>query len=461
MWTLIYRATCLAHRLASAVLRRERTPIRIRFVDVDIDDQSSDGTVRFTPLPDGSGRHELDDRVPLDQLFPVENASSPGSNPHLRTSFKGRPAKSTKLWQGERGSLPEAWRQFIDRADIPEGYRNAGLKYAGYIASGHNSWCLPTWIWTNAATVRCLCALGDEKNARAIGDRLLSMQEEEGGWIVRSDYTATEEIPVMAPNDSAYIANNACLSLYSMTGEETYLLAARRCADWIMRTARPDGLVWTGYDKRSGKWIKKHTIVDTGFTAGLFANLCLITGDVGYLEFLQRFVNRFIDLFQDPARGGFATSIDETNARVGGRFARGQAWALEGLIPAYAAVGNDRIRDVVAASIDNLLDKQLPNGGWAYNLDRPYFGEDCKGVPVIAKSLLNWYDVSGDERLPLSAQRALDWCKARTALASECRGGIFSFNLEGAVVHNLYTETAFVYSSAYALETLAMLPDNA
>jgi hypothetical protein len=118
------------------------------------------------------------------------------------------------------------------------------------------------------------------------------------------------------------------------------------------------------------------------------------------------------------------------------------------------------VKDVIKASVDGLMRHQLANGGWAYNLDRPYFGEDCKGVSVIAKSLMNWHSIDPDERLPLATGCALDWCKQHTAISGEARGGIFSFNLEGAVVHNLYTETAFVYSSAYALETLKMLTAN-
>jgi len=43
------------------------------------------------------------------------------------------------------------------------------------------------------------------------------------------------------------------------------LEVARKCADWIFETARPDGMVWSGYDMKHKKWIKKHNIVDTGF----------------------------------------------------------------------------------------------------------------------------------------------------------------------------------------------------
>lgn len=457
MKALIYRLASLAHLLLSIALRRRREPVHIRFVDVTLVDIRDDGTVTYFGLHDAIANGGSAKRVALDQIYPVENPVPRGTNHHLRTSYKNRLAPRLQSRIDSQKFSTTIWRQFIDQANIPGGYRNAGLKYAGYIASGRNSWCLPSWIWTNAAVVRCMCLFGEFDQALLVGDKLLSKQEDEGGWIVRSDYTPYDEIPIMAPNDSAYIANNACLSLYAMTGEVKYLNAARKCADWIMDSARADGLVWTGYDKKSCQWIKKHTIVDTGFTAGLFAKLCLITGDIRYRKFLERFVDRFVELFFDPKSGSFATSIDEKDVKVGGRFARGQAWALEGLIPAYVVLRDESIKGIIEASVDSLLREQLPNGGWAYNFDRAYYGEDCKGVPVIAKSLMEWHAVVGDDRLLLSARRALEWCITRTSLSGEAAGGIFSFNLEGAVVHNLYTETAFVYSSAYALETFKMM----
>ena len=70
--------------------------------------------------------------------------------------------------------------------------------------------------------------------------------------------------------------------MYKISNEDKYLDAAKKCADWIIKTARPDGLVWTGFDIKHQKWVKEHIIVDTGFTAGLFANLYDITKENKY-----------------------------------------------------------------------------------------------------------------------------------------------------------------------------------
>ncbi|MBO6526348.1 glycoside hydrolase family 88 protein [Erythrobacter sp.] len=428
---------------------------RVTFVNVSPEDLDAFGAVRIEGLHQEQFVRDARGNVPVSQLYPVENAVPVGTNKHLAQSF--RQSKIDRGAVSTQHFAPGLWRTFIENAAIPDGYRNAGLKYAGYVGTQRESWCLPSWIWTNAAIVRFFCNAGEFEEAVRIADILLAKQEETGGWIVRSDYAPNDEIPVLAPNDSAYIANNALLPMYRTTGDEKYLDAATKCANWIRKSARPDGLVWTGRNERTGEWLEKYTIVDTGFTAGLFAELYMLTKNERCKMFLERFVQRFLELFYNPEARLFATSVDFNGKQNGGHFARGQAWALEGLIPAYKALGAAEIEEVVEAIVRSLLQAQLANGGWAYNLSRPYYGEDCKGVPVIAKALTEWSVLRSNDRLKQSAALALQWCEDHTRLRGPAVGGIFSYNLEGAVVHNLYTSTAFVYSSAYALETRLMV----
>lgn len=348
------------------------------------------------------------------------------------------------------------WNNFIQSAEIPSGLEHAGTLYAGYIGESQE-WCLPSWIWTNAATVRAYCANSSIEKAKDLADKLAKQQQECGGWIVRNDYDKHGAIPMLAPNDSAYIANNAFVELFLATNETKYLDIARQCADWIIKTARPDGIVYTGYNMRDEKWDKSCVIVDTGFTGGLFSRLYEITHKEEYLNFLERFVDRYIELFYNPSAHGFCTSIDKNNHQQGGMFGRGQAWALEGLIPAYKVLKDKKIKMVIDTTIDNLIKVQCKNGGWAYNLSKPLMGEDCKAVSVIAKDLMEWYAFTKDMRIRRSAERALDWCRKHTAIEGEAKGGIFSFCMEGAIVQNLYTSCAFVYASAYAIELEQML----
>ena len=391
-----------------------------------------------------------------DNLFPVENIVDIGSNMKFKESYEQKKESNSPLGVKLRDASI-IWESFLDSSVIPDGYKNAGLHYTGYISDKINEWCLPTWIWTNAALVRMYCNNGNIIKALQITDLLMKQQLECGGWIVRNDYTKEGAIPTLAPNDSAYIANNAFIEVYKATNKIEYLEAAKKCADWIIKTARPDGLVWSGYDMKHKKWIKEHIIVDTGFTAGLFANLYDLTKENKYKIFLEKFVNQFIKLFYNSSEKGFTTSLNTHDKQIGGMFARGQAWALEGLIPAYRVLEADEIKQVIEATISNLLKKQLQNGGWAYNFSKPLLGEDCKGVAVIAKSLTEWNRIEPNDKITNSVQKALDWSAKRTASKGICKGGIFSFCMEGAVVHNFYSKTAFVYTSAYAIETYDIL----
>lgn len=352
----------------------------------------------------------------------------------------------------------ETWRKFIQRSVISNSDFE-GFHYAGFLAEA-NAWILPSWIWTNAAIVRLFCEEGKIDEAKELISKLENAQQKCGGWIVRSDYDVNGEIPMLAPNDSAYIANNAFLSYYECTGETKYLEVARRCADWIISTARTDGLVYTGYNVRDEKWDKNCIIVDVGFTAGLFARLYDITNEDKYRIFLQTFVHKYIELFYDKQRKAFSTSVDENDRQQGGFFGRGQAWALEGLIPAYLSLKDNAIKNVIDETINTLLKAQCRNGGWPYNLSRTWMGEDCKAVSVIAKNLMEWASIFPNERIRKSAELAYRWCKLNTAIDGVGKGGIFSYCWEGAIVHNLHSSCAFVYASVYAIELENMLNDE-
>lgn len=367
----------------------------------------------------------------------------------------GNILSSTSVKMGAEDAY-SLWSDFIVKSVIPAYHDHEGTLYAGYIAES-KEWCLPSWIWTNAATVRMYCTTNRLEDAKILAEKLAAHQQECGGWIVRNDYDKQGAIPMLAPNDSAYIANNAFVELFLATNEQKYMDIARRCADWIIETARPDGIVYTGYNMRDEKWDKSCVIVDTGFTGGLFSRLYEITKEEKYLDFLKRFVDKYIELFYIPSAHGFCTSIDKNDHHQGGMFGRGQAWALEGLIPAYKVLKDEKVKSVVDDTINNLIKVQCKDGGWAYNLTKPLMGEDCKAVSVIAKDMMDWYAISKDERISQSAEKALDWCRKHTAIEGEAKGGIFSFCMEGAIVENLYTSCAFVYASAYAIELEQML----
>ena len=71
-------------------------------------------------------------------------------------------------------------------------------------------------------------------------------------------------------------------------------------------------------------------------------------------------------------------------------------------------------------------------------------------------SLVKWHPYSANQkRIEEAVSKALNWCLANTVNdETNACGGIFAYCMEGAIVHHLYTSTAFVYSNAYAIEML-------
>ena len=391
-------------------------------------------------------------RWPPGVLAPTENVLPLGKSESLWKSSLKR-SKEVKCFGVCQDDAPLVWMGFVDRSAIPEGYSYSGLHYGGYIHGRETGWCLPSWIWTNAAIVRFLTSI-DLKRAMKIGQKLLDLQLEEGGWFVRFDYSESGAIPVLAPNDSAYIANHAMLQLYAATEDVKWLNSAEKCADWIIASARQDAMVWTGYNLEKNIWDKDKIIVDVGFTLGFFVKLYEQTQKTEYRNFAERFARTFIKLFYNPREQLFATSLDKYDRQQGGYFARGQAWALEGLMPFFKLTQDLQVRRVIEAVAERLVQLQKPAGGWSYNFSKPFLGVDCKGTPVLAKALCD-YNSLGIHKVPKSCvEKALQWCLKNTSSLGESKGGIFRYSMEGAIVHSLYSETALVYSSIYALEVL-------
>lgn len=390
--------------------------------------------------------------------YPVENYFNSQPNIYWKKTFVQRNFKRHSKFIGLSEKTEEAWLDFLRNSHIPRGFKNEGFHFGGYLGSGYEEWCLPSWIWTSARMVSTNFLLGHDERALVLCNKFLSTQQSDGSWIVRDDYIEGKPSGIKAPNDSAYIANHALLTGYLKTGKEVYLESAIRCADWIMSITRNDGLVSTGFDTQNQKWLNDFIIVDTGFTLGLFAKIYEITQSEKYREYLIRFTESFVKYFLKN-NGFFSTSIDSAYRHVGGSFARGQAWALEGLIASYRVNSNPSVFNVIKKCINVILREQHRSGGWSYNFERKLLGDDGKAVPVISRVLMDYYDISKDENVLFCVKKAMNWCARHTRKTGAGRGGIFTFSMEGGVVHHNYSSMAFVYSSSYALEVSYLLKE--
>jgi len=389
------------------------------------------------------------------QIYPNDNAISP--NLRIELAYQGINAKALHepVSTCEITTYEELLHHFIYHAKIPQPWRNAGLYYAGY-SLDQQQYILPSWIWTNGIVVEYLAKYGQTSDALDLANRLLDLQLDSGGWVVRYDYTDLKlgVSPVVAPNDSAHCADHGLLTAYEVSGDAKYLLAAEKCAIWIMNDGHDDGLILHGYNVMKNQWETGFNIVDIGFSAGLFCSLYKYTGKKDYLDFAGRFLSRYIELFY-RGDGVFATSLKD-NVRFGkGIFARGLSWALEGMIPYYELTNDPSIGKIVDDTVKFLLNNQCRNGGWRYNLRSDpvgwFSGYDNKGVPVIAASLDRWKKNRSQQAAQLdgAVRAAIEWSLRQARKESPGRGGVFSCNFEGAVIHSPNTSVAFVYSNCY------------
>lgn len=408
---------------------------------------------------------KVSDKASLNQndLFEKDNATSKLLYKHLLSQYpfltKTASKSVDKTLVDDKTSVRshlELLDRFIENAKIPEPWRNAGLHYACYILD-EDRWSAPSWIWTNAAIGRYYSSNGKRKELCDLADKFVNLQLESGGWVVRFDFKGANGklSQTVAPNDSAYICSNTLLPAFTASGDEQYLNRSERCANWIMKYAHRDYLVHIGYELENKRWDTSANIVDIGFTADLFVKLYQITRRSAYLDFSERFIKAYINVFYKEG-GRFSTAIDGEHSHRGTAiFPRGHAWALEGLMPYYNLTGDQRVKKVVDEVISLMLKLQRANGSWLHHY-RPGIlqllsGEDCKGVPVLAHSLLRWAGCNSAFASDIEAavQRSVNWCKQHTATSGAGVGGIFSWTPEGAFAGKNRTSAACVYANCY------------
>jgi rhamnogalacturonyl hydrolase YesR len=329
------------------------------------------------------------------------------------------------------------------------------------------SYRLNSWVWCSGIAVRLFVneyqRQGDEHFlhlARRVADALARFQQttgpERGGFEVRWDFSRQAPQGVirwLAPNDSAFIATNAFISLFECTKENRYLDIALATGEWIARRGiDPSGRLYHGYILDEERWVKDCIYVDSGFTASLFVALAEITQDEKWTNLTTLFVDDFIARFQSDEGYFFKMwyAPDQLEDRI---FARGQAWALDALLSAYDLLDEQTYLDSIIKCADFLLRHQQKDGSWHYLINDSQSGQDNKGIPIIAYHLLRLYEMCNKGAYRQAAKQALLWCEQHIYRGADpyARGGICAHSAEGNISGIRNVTTSFFYANIYYL----------
>ena len=337
---------------------------------------------------------------------------------------------------------------------------------------------LNSWVWCSAAAVKALLSEWSrradksvyqmaERVGKALRERQLTAGPNAGGIEVRWDLDARRGdsygiVRWLAPNDTAFIASQAFLPLYEATGEAEYLEAARRAASWIRdQGMHGSGRLRAGCDATTGRWDDSWLYVDSMFVAGLFAGLAVLDRDGPWQEVLRSTLDDAVRRFSLP-NGLFAKTWRSSGGLDTVKWARGQAWALLGLLDGYGAVPTERWLERAIECANALLGLQNDNGSWNYLMDDPSSGECAKATAILAYNLARLFKATGAAAYQHAAERALSWCQLHIYDGDDscARGAITSHTAEGCIVGTRDVNCAFLYSAAYYLMARHELADR-
>ncbi|MCD6361331.1 MAG: hypothetical protein J7M38_10755 [Armatimonadetes bacterium] len=224
--------------------------------------------------------------------------------------------------------------------------------------------------------------------ARNTADMYLAAQNPAGYWVHSYYFEDGKYVPVA---DTALIQDHVqtgpltLLSyMYKVTGEQKYLDAARRNADFLVRVQNPNGSWSHHYDPAQDAGVSSIGAVGGGEvndygTSAPIANLlqfAKLTGDDTCRDAALKGADWLIEAFIDNGKvAGWAGQYNADNEPVAARHHEpaavtqyGAGWAAMGLIAAYKATRDEKY----LAPLDRVLewfDANRVDGGWWWDYD--------------------------------------------------------------------------------------------
>lgn len=218
-----------------------------------------------------------------------------------------------------------------------------------------------------------LCA-----RARRMADWLLEIQQPQGGW---EGGAQGDGLPPLVFNTAQVI--RGLLRTYDETGEERYLDAGKRAADWIVSVQDPDGS-WTTQNHRGLK-----RVYDT-YVAAPLARVAVAVGSDAYLESARR--NCEFALAHQRDNGWFDL-CDNSAEFVDSPVTHTICYTADGLLETGEILSEDRFTEAGARAVSALADRVDSSGYLAGRFDDDW------------RPTVRWVCLTGSAQLGIALMR--------------------------------------------------------
>jgi unsaturated rhamnogalacturonyl hydrolase len=224
-------------------------------------------------------------------------------------------------------------------------------------------WPFRVWAFGEAVALRGLLAA-----SRATGDAepLGFVRALLRTWIGRGVGRSAEE----------HVAPGAeLLELHALDGDEAWLDAARSLAQLFASTPTgPNGVRYLRPDLAG--WRRQIWVDSMDGLPPFLARLARVTGDERYARDAERELLGYARLLQDERSGLFVHGFEESCGTNGQHWARGNGWAVMGLVETLAQLPREtapagELRHRLITLLAGLAARQHASGLWSTVLDRP------------------------------------------------------------------------------------------
>lgn len=313
----------------------------------------------------------------------------------------------------------------------PDSGVSRAYKASRYLGYGPSGW-QPSYPETTGYIIPTMFAISDYFNDKSFEQRAVRMADWEieiqlpNGAVMGSVITAPRSPAVFNTGQVIF----GWLAAFRRTGQDKYLQAANRAADYLVQIQDKDG----SWAKGDSLFALKQATTYNARVAWSLIELGLETGKQEYIDAGRKNINRA--LTKQNSKGWFADNcLNDPDLPL----LHTIAYTVQGILECGFLTDNANYTEAACKCLDALLSCQRNDGGLPGRLSADWSGAvewDC--VTGDAQTCINWlraYSITGNESYFLAARRVIDFVKRTQNLEHRnpgIRGGVKgSFPFDG------------------------------